>query len=325
MADVVKTRAVWRNPLPMAAASALLALAVVASAGRAAPVLVPGTRVSLSPPPGFLPSQRFPGFQHEGKRASIMVTELPGPAARMQKGMTRELLAAGGMTLIRSQTVKVGGGDALLIHASQSAAGTEYLKWMLVAGDAGQTVMVVGTFPRTAAELSLPLKRAVLSASWSGAKAVAQPYEGLAFRVDPTPSLKLAGRVGNALVFTESGTMGQGEADQAVLVMGSSFDDASLANVEAFAKERAAKSTQVGPLRNVEGLGVRADGLPGYELVAEANDVKSGREVRMYQLVLVDRTTYYLAQGFVSADRGSAILEQFRKVARSFRRPHPPR
>ena len=45
----------------------------------------------------------------------------------------------------------------------------------------------------------------------------------------------------------------------------------------------------------------------------------------MYQLVLVDKTTYYLAQGFVSAERGPAVVAQFRQVTRSFRRLNPPR
>ena len=187
--------------------------------------------------------------------------------------------------------------------------------------------MIVGTFPKAAAALSLPLKRAILSASWAGALAEGgkpQPYEGLTFRVDPTPALKLAGRVGNALVFTESGSMGSGNPDQAVLVIGSSFGDASISDVEAFAKERATKSTQVGALRNIEGRALTVDGLPGYELTAEGNDAKSGRAVRMYQLALVDKTTYYLAQGFVSADRPAA-MEQFRQVTRSFRQLHPPR
>jgi len=305
--------------------SMFLALALGASALGAAPTRVPGTRVNLDPPPGFVPAQRFPGFENEGRGASIMVTELPGSSAQMQKGMTRELLLSRGMTLIRTQTVKMGGRNALLVHTSQNAGGTEFLKWMLVAGDAKQTVMIVGTFPKAASELSLPLKRAILSASWAGAMPKAKPYEGLTYRADPTPALKLAGRVGNALVFTESGAMDAGGPDQAVLVIGSSFSDASVSDVEAFAKERATQSTQVGPLRHVEGRALTVDGLPGYELVAEANDAKTGREMRMYQLVLVDKTTYYLAQGFVSAERGPAVLAQFRQVTRSFRRLNPPR
>jgi hypothetical protein len=301
-----------------------MALAALASAGFAAPTHVLGTGVSMDPPAGFVASQRFPGFENDKKGASIVVTELPGPASKMQQGMTRDMLATRGMTLIRSQPVKIGGTDALLIQVSQSADGTDFLKWMLVAGDARKTVMIVGTFPKAAADMSPPIKRAVLSASWGG-EVKAQPYEGLPFRVDPTLALKLAGRVGNVLVFSESGSMGQGDAAQAILVVGSSISAVSITNVEQFAKDHASKTTQVSALRNIQGKALTLDGLPAYELVAEADDLKTMREVRMYQLVLADKTTYYLAQGFVSAGRGPAVMDRFREVARSFRRVRPPK
>jgi hypothetical protein len=45
----------------------------------------------------------------------------------------------------------------------------------------------------------------------------------------------------------------------------------------------------------------------------------------MYQLVLVEQRTYYLAQGFVSADRAHLMLPQFRLVTGSFQRARAPR
>jgi hypothetical protein len=322
MFNLLRIRATRR--ISVIVASALLAWAGFASTGQALPVRVPGTTVTLVPPAGFTPADRFPGFQRVDMSASIVVSELPGPAETMQKGMTRETLASRGMTLIRSETVKASGKDALLIHVSQSVDGKEYLKWMLIAGDEKKLVMIVGTFPKEASELSLSIKRAILSASWSSLTKT-PTNEGLTFRIFPTATLKRAGRVANMLVFNESGKMGPGDATQAVLVVGSSISDASIENVEKFARERATKTSQVGPLRNIEGRELTTDGLPGYELVAEATDRKTGREVRMYQLILADQTTYYIAQGFVAASRGPAIVDQFRKVTGSFRRLRPPR
>jgi hypothetical protein len=314
-----------KSPTPRCVPAVLLfALLAGSGTGLAAPVHVMWTGVTLDPPSGFVASQRFPGFERDEKSASIIVTELPGPAAEMQKGMTKEMLAGRGMTLIRSQMVKAGGGSALLLQVGQSSGGTEFLKWMLVAGGPKKTVMIVGTFPKAATELTLPIKRAILSASWGG-KVMAAPYEGLAFQADPTPMLKIAGRVGTTLIFSESGTMGSGDLDQAILVMGASTSDVAIPNMEQFARDRAARSTQVGPLRNIVGRALTRDGLPGFELVAEANDARTGRDVRMYQLVLVDQKTYYLAQGFVSSDRARVVLDQFRQVTGSFRRPRAPR
>jgi len=73
------------------------------------------------------------------------------------------------------------------------------------------------------------------------------------------------------------------------------------------------------------GRALTVDGLPGYEIVAQANDARTGREVRMYQLVLVEQRTYYLAQGFVPADRARVMLDQFRQVTGSFQRLKTPR
>ncbi|HYQ88353.1 MAG TPA: hypothetical protein VEU09_01845 [Candidatus Binatia bacterium] len=320
----MKIPASRRARLPLVLVIALLAWASMAPAAHAAPVQVLGTGVALEPPPGFVPAQRFTGFERDVKSASIVVTELEGPAPKMQKGMTREMLASRGMTLIRSQTVRVHGKSALLLQVSQVAAGTEFLKWMLVAGDTKKTVMIVGTFPKAANDLALPIKQAILSATWGG-KVQAAPYEGLLFRADPTPVLKLAGRVGNALIFSESGSMTHGDPNQAILVMGNSSSAFSIANVEQFARDRATRSTQVGELRNIVGRALTVDGLPGYEIVAEANDARTGREVRMYQLVLVEQKTYYLAQGFVPADRARVILDQFRQVTGTFKRLRAPK
>jgi len=300
-------------------ATALLAL-LLAPGLEAAPTRVPGTAVIIDPPPGFGASARFPGFEDTGRAASIIVTELPGPAAKMQEGMTSEALASRGMTLLRTETVKVDGKSALLLHVSQSAAGTIFLKWMLVAGDAKKTVMVVGAFPQTASELTLPIRRSLLSVSWSGTPRKADAYEGLAFHVDATPKLKLAGRAGGLLIFTETGTMQPSDAAEAMLVVGNSISDVTITNVETFARLRASKTTRIAPLRNIQGRALKAGGLPGYELIADTNDAKSGLALRMYQLVLADRKDYYLAQGFVTADRGAEAVTQFRRIMLSFRR-----
>lgn len=73
-----------------------------------AAVRVPGTKVSLDPPKSFSVAEQFPGFGRPDLRASIMVTEIPGPSMEVQKGMTKEPLATKGMTLIESRTQKIG-------------------------------------------------------------------------------------------------------------------------------------------------------------------------------------------------------------------------
>jgi hypothetical protein len=70
-------------------------------------VKVHGTKVSLVPPAGLKPSERFPGFVDEEASSSIMIAEMPAPYSEMAKAMTKEAwvakgepLATKGMTML---------------------------------------------------------------------------------------------------------------------------------------------------------------------------------------------------------------------------------
>jgi hypothetical protein len=56
-----------------------------------------------------------------------MVTEIPGPATEMKRGMTRSALASQGMTVIASRLLTIDRKEALLLHVSQTAGGVEFL------------------------------------------------------------------------------------------------------------------------------------------------------------------------------------------------------
>jgi hypothetical protein len=288
----------------------------------ARPTPVPGTLVSLDPPPGFMPMDRLPGFEYPARRATILVSELPGSSLDVRRGMTRENLAGRGQTLVTSETVRAAGGTGLLLQVTQWAGGIQFTKWMLVAGDTRRSIVVVGSFPRSLPDLSAPIRRAVLSATWKSSGPGAS-QEGLTFRVTPSPGLKLAGRMGNLLLFSESGKMQPNDSTEAMLIVGSSYTDRPITNVEAFARSRAAQTTRIGPLRDIQGRAMTQDGLMGYELVARTSDTQSGRELRMYQMILADRTTYYVAQGFTTPQRAPALIAQFRRVLSTFRKVRP--
>ena len=186
-------------------------------------VRVTGTTVTMEPPAGFSPAARFPGFERQDVQASIMVTEMPGPASEMKQGMTKAALASRGMTLIASSPEKIDGKNALLVNVAQTGGGGEFLKWMLVAGDQKRTMMIVGTFPRAAdAELGDAIKASLLTVRWSEPAEATDHFEGLPFRVTSTGSLKVAGRMNNLVILNESGTMEARGPDAALFVVGNS-------------------------------------------------------------------------------------------------------
>lgn len=298
----------------------LMGIAVSAQALAADAVRVPGTRAALQPPAGFAPSQRFPGFERQAALASIVVTEIPAPSAAMMKGMTKDALAPKGMEVLSSTPAKMDGRDALLLEIGQSAAGTQYRKWMLVSGDATTSVLVVGTFPLSAAgELSGPVRAAVLSTTW-GAAGSSDPFDGLPFRVEAASGLKLAGRVSNMLLFNESGVQQGGNPAEALYVVGPSVGNPPAGGLREFAEARAHQTAQVRDLKIVEGRDIMVDGLPAYELLGDAADRRSGTPMRFYQVVAADPGGYYIMQGLAGSDRADAAVAQFRAMTKGFRR-----
>jgi hypothetical protein len=287
----------------------------------AQPIRVTGTSVALAPPPGFVPSSRFPGFERADLQSSIMVTEIPGPVADVSRGMTPAGLATRGMALISSTRQLVDGRHALLLNVSQTAGGMTVHKWMIVSGDTTTTVMIVGTFPKELEpEIGGPMRDSLLTARWAAAAAPPDHFEGLSFRVSPTKSLKIAGRMSNMLMLTESGQMGPQGSTAGLLVVGTSLASVDISDLKAFAVTRASQTKQLTGIRVSEQGTTTIGSEAAYELVAEGTDIATGRPVTLYQVVVPDPQGYVLMQGMVASTRAAAMVPEFRKVARTFRR-----
>ena len=287
----------------------------------AQPIRVTGTGILLAPPPGFVASDRFPGFERADLQASIMVTEIPAPASEMMRGMTAPALATRGMTLISSTTQVLDGRPSLLLKVSQQAPGATVLKWMIVSGDVKTSVMIVGTFPREREpQIGEAMKDAVLSTRWNAAAAPPDHFEGLAFRISPINSLKIAGRMSNMLVLTETGKIAPQGAGAAVFVAGTSLAAVDLADLKGFATARARQTKQLNTLRVLEERPTTIGGETAYELIADGKDAATGRPVTLYQVVLPDRDGYVLMQGMVASPRASELVPEFRKVAQTDRK-----
>ena len=281
---------------------------------------IPGTRVTLQPPQGFTPATQFPGYQRADAASSIMVTEIPAAADQLRAAMTRDGLARQGMTLLTASPGSVSGLDATLLHVSQSAGGATFEKWMILFGDQANTVMVVATYPQAlAASLSEPMKQSVLSARWDPSQSVGL-FDGLTFRVAESDTLKFARRISNMIMLTEGGHQEQVGPSEPFAVVGTSLHQVAIADVETFSKQRLAQTTEITGLTNLQGRAITVDGLPAYELTAEANDLQSGTPLSVYQLVAAEGQAYFLIQGLVGRAKGQRFLPEFRAIASSLRR-----
>jgi hypothetical protein len=164
------------------------------------------------------------------------------------------------------------------------------------------------------------MKESLLTARWEMAAEAPDHFEGLSFRVSPTTSLKIAGRMSNMLMLTESGQMGPQGPTAALFVVGTSLAQVDLSDLKAFATTRASHTKQLKALRVSEQGATTIGHDAAYELVAEGTDIATGRLVTLYQVVLPDPQGYVLMQGMVASTRAATMVPEFRKAAQTFRR-----
>ncbi len=284
-------------------------------------VRIPGTRVSLKPPAGFVLSSQFTGYQQESTNSSIMVTEMPAPFSELVAGFSDPTeLQKKAMTLVSRKELRIDDHYGVLLHLRQIAYGQALLKWCLILGEETETVLVTAAFPEShASELSETLKRSVLSSKWRPNESIALK-EALPFTIEPQGQLQFAHRMGNSVIYTKGGVMPKASIEEPLFVVAPSVSKIAIEDTEAFAKGRL---MQMDWLKNpiIEHMEeIEIDNLQGFEIVAYGQQVPSDIPILVYQAILFEQQSYYLIVGSVGNQSPQEHLEVFRKMTRTFRR-----
>src|SRR5947209_1822187 len=105
----------------------VLAAFVAAVAGTPAnaadPVFPANSRIGLTPPPGFVPSTRFPGFENGQAKVGIVFLELPAEAfPDLEKSFNDDAaLKTRGMIVETREPVELAGGRGIMITGQHVA------------------------------------------------------------------------------------------------------------------------------------------------------------------------------------------------------------
>lgn len=225
--------------------SALLILQALLLAGCSQasqpPMAVPGSVVSLSPPPGFTPAPNFSGFVSEDGRASILIAELPAEASSavgalfVDEPTARSRFASRGVQVDRLESLSVEGRTIPVVIGSQIAHGYTYGKWMALFSGS-PTVMITVQAPR---DHALTHKQAMqtLSSVTIGAQATReQKVAALPFRVRPEPPFRLVDTLSSSTMLLTAGELDTDpEGRQPMVIVASQlslpFDSDDLAEV----------------------------------------------------------------------------------------------
>lgn len=279
---------------------------------------IAGVRVPR--PAGFIEAERFEGFQQPSTQSSVLVSALPAPFAELSRGFNAEQMKGRGMTLLQKQRLNIEDQPALLLHVEQDAYGISFEKWIVLFGSEDRSVMVTATYQASSRDtLSDHLKEIVLSAR-TGGEPVAPAEVEAGFTLTPSRKLKPTHVPGKMLAYSKGGVSRAKSPTDPILIAAPSVSSVVVDDREDFAVRRLYQTAETRILSVSAPVRVRIDGLDGYEVVADAEDVDSLTPLKVYQVMLFDEHSYFLIQGLVGADSADEFLPEFKAMAHSFAR-----
>jgi hypothetical protein len=292
-------------------------------ASAADPVFPVGSRMGFVPPPGFVASQRFPGFENPQARSSIVMATLPPQAyADLEASMATEALKKQGITEDKRETLTLANGKAVLVTGNEQENGQKFRKWILLAQLPEGVALVAVLVPESALK-AYPDEVIRASLSSLAVRATVPLDEQIAlvpFRLNDLSGLRPVRVLGNTGVVLTDGTkdaptpndqpmfavmIGQGGPEQA----------SDRAN---FARNLFAGLADVKDVHIINGSGdmlrLGSGTLMTHELQAEAKEAFSDTPMKLVQWVRFGSGTFIRMLGIARADQWSAAYPHFRAV-----------
>ena len=274
---------------------------------------IEGTRVELSAPHGFEPSEAVQGLARGDGRAKVGVFELPAPFAETapdpERWDDREL------RLVRCETVRIAGHEARLYHLARTLEGVERRSWMAVCGDASESlVMVAECDAALAKELEQPLRECLLGARWHRDAAAA-----LTFELTPGADLVLVRDDGTAHVYAPAGTPSPLPAGTPFLLV-AQVARPQTEGLEAACRERLEGALDVVGARLValeSSRSVPCAGRSAWELVARVEEPEREGELVEWLTLVPAGSGALVLQGQCRVAQREPYLEAFRAAAAS--------
>jgi hypothetical protein len=304
---------------------AALALAIQAVPAQAEDVIFPpGSRVGLVPPPGMVASKTFDGFADPAKDAAILITVLPAEAfGQIEKVLESDALKRQGVTVEKREPMQFRFGKGVLLIGRQVAEKTRYKKWLLVAAAADLTAMVTVQVPDPDSAYPDQALRTALATLAVRAKVPEEEELGLlpfavgdlaGFHVDDV----LRGR---ALMLRDASAAPDAGKETTPHGFDARMLIAAVPGGPPEPDQRAEFArlmfNEIGGIRQVRvtmSEPLRIGGQSGFQTMAEAQDMRTGADVRVIQWLRFGGGGYLQMVGIGSADSWTTVLARLRTV-----------
>jgi hypothetical protein len=307
-----------RLPRPLFGAFAVIALAIT-PALAANPVFPINSRVGLVPPAGFAPSAKFPGFENPELNAAILIVELPAEAfAELEKGFTNEALKARGMTVAAREALTIADGRGVFVAGPQESGGQKRYEAVMIATASGITTVVsVQMLEATHATLTDAMLRDSLK-TVAVRKEVpdAERIAVLPYKLGNLAGFRIvrSGRDGAAIL-----TEGPNDAVEAVaqpfMIIGIAPGQAPKPEErDTFARRIFSTAPGIKDVKIIRAEPLRMGRANGYEIVAEAKDLRSDVEVTTVQWLRFGSTGYIQMLGIARRTTWNDAFTKMRAI-----------
>jgi hypothetical protein len=298
-------------------AAALAMTLLMGSQARAAdPVFPRASRIGLTPPPGFVPSQSFQGFQHAEKQASILMAELPGYAFEtLEKEVTAELQKNQTAAAPR-RNVQLEGGHGFVLFGRQEGPQGPILKWTLLATVADVTAIVTTLVPEAIQEVASDEAVRAAFASLVVRKVPQEEQLSVLPFIFPDLSGFRVVRVqpGGAAMLTEGPKDSVESAEQPLLLVSLGLEqppqpgerDAFARRIFAVPGLKDVRITRAEPLR--------IGGHQGHEILVEGKDAKTDADVTAVQWLRFGSGGFLRMVGIARKDVWPSVFPRFRAM-----------
>jgi hypothetical protein len=303
---------------------ALLATVMAGPTGpaRAAdPVFPTGSHIGFVPPPGFVASKRFPGFENIESGSSMMLITLPPDAfAEAQTTLTADGLKQHGIAEVGRETLTLPNGRALLVIGTETENGQKFRRWMFLARVPEATALATVSVPepQLATYSDGVIKASLLTIAARALVPVEELLSLVPFRLDELAGFRPIRVLGSAGVMLTAGPNdGASPADQPMFVVSIAPGGPEQADARAnFARNLFTGLADFKDLRIVSTDMLRLGGgvSPTHELQAEANDVKSNKPVKLVQWVRFGSGVVIRMVGIARTEQWNSAFTQFRAV-----------
>jgi hypothetical protein len=304
-----------RLPRSLFGAFAVIALAIT-PALAANPIFPVNSRVGLVPPAGFAPSAKFPGFENPELNAAILIVELPAEAfAELEKGFTNEALKGRGMTVAAREAITIADGRGLFVAGPQESGGQKRYEAVMIATASGITT-VVSVQMLEAAHATLTdamLRDSLKTVAVRKEVPDAERLSVLPYKLGNLAGFRIirSGRDG-AAILTEGPKDAVEAVTQPFMIIGIAPGQAPKPEErDAFARRIFNTAPGIKDVKIIRAEPLRMGRANGYEIVAEAKDLKSDVDVTTVQWLRFGSSGYMQMLGIA---RRTAWNDAFTKM-----------